>query len=333
MNVKTNFLKLGIFVIIAVIAFITIIYRIGNKQNTFGSDLKVKIDFKDVNGLQRGNNVRFSGITIGTIDDIFVLNDSLIRVVATLDKTVKPFIRTNATASIASDGLVGSMILNIIPGNSNAAVIKSGDILKSTATNSTEEVIKSVGILSNKLIELTDQIKEITGNISNGQGPISMLLNDKDLSLKVKSSLLLLSNASVNVDHIISDLNQTVKQLHHKKGIINYLETDTLLSATLKKSNTTIDTVININLVEMVENINRSTKDLNEVTLSIKKITHDINHDKGIVNALTKDTTMRINVISSLKNINEGTEKINEVLDALKNNFLLRRYFRKEKND
>jgi phospholipid/cholesterol/gamma-HCH transport system substrate-binding protein len=34
-----------------------------------------------------------------------------------------------------------------------------------------------------------------------------------------------------------------------------------------------------------------------------------------------------------LKNVEEGTEKFNEDMEALQHNFLLRRYFRKQRKD
>ena len=62
-----NKTKLGLFVVTSTILLITALYLLGSKQNIFGSTIKVNAVFYNVNGLMRGNNVRFNGITVGTV--------------------------------------------------------------------------------------------------------------------------------------------------------------------------------------------------------------------------------------------------------------------------
>ena len=79
-------INLGIFVILGSLLFITTIYFIGNKKDMFNQTIQISAIFKNVNGLQTGNNVRFSGINIGTVKKIVIINDSLIRVYMALEK-------------------------------------------------------------------------------------------------------------------------------------------------------------------------------------------------------------------------------------------------------
>ncbi len=60
-------LRLGIFVILGTIIFIMAVYFIGNRQQFFGKTETLKAHFENVNGLQEGNNVRFSGINVGYV--------------------------------------------------------------------------------------------------------------------------------------------------------------------------------------------------------------------------------------------------------------------------
>ena len=59
--------KLGMFVIIGLALFVTTIYFVGKQKNLFGSTFELNSKFNSVNGLEVGNNVRFSGINIGTV--------------------------------------------------------------------------------------------------------------------------------------------------------------------------------------------------------------------------------------------------------------------------
>ena len=56
-NTRSNVL-LGIFVIIGIIIFVLGVYFIGERQNLFGKTTRIHSVFKNVSGLQLGNNVR-----------------------------------------------------------------------------------------------------------------------------------------------------------------------------------------------------------------------------------------------------------------------------------
>ena len=80
-------LRLGIFVILGTIIFIMAVYFIGNRQQFFGKTETLKAHFENVNGLQEGNNVRFSGINVGYVKKIEIINDTLINVEMNIDKS------------------------------------------------------------------------------------------------------------------------------------------------------------------------------------------------------------------------------------------------------
>ena len=116
----THKLRLGIFIILGTVIFIFAMYTIGEKQNLFGKTFIISSHFHNINGLQKGNMVRFSGINIGVISAITMINDSTIKIDMRIDEKITPHIRKNAIATIGSDGLVGNMLINIVPGKGNA---------------------------------------------------------------------------------------------------------------------------------------------------------------------------------------------------------------------
>lgn len=106
-------IRLGFFVVTGLFIFILAIYFIGDKQKMFGQTNHLKAVFNNVNGLQLGNNVRYSGVNAGTVRNINMINDTIIEVVMLIDKDIFYHIKKDAVAVIGSDGLVGSMIINI----------------------------------------------------------------------------------------------------------------------------------------------------------------------------------------------------------------------------
>ena len=113
-NTDSQKLKLGLFVIIGTILFIIAIYLIGQKESMFKKTFTISAFFQNVNGLQKGNNVRYSGIDIGVVSSIDMVNDSVVNVSMKIEEKIIKHIKKNAIATIGSDGLVGNMIVNII---------------------------------------------------------------------------------------------------------------------------------------------------------------------------------------------------------------------------
>ena len=90
--------KLGMFVVIGLALFVLTVYFVGKQKNLFGSTFQLKTQFKSVSGLKVGNNVRFSGINVGVIDDIEQITDSTVRVDMVINEQTRTFIKKNAKA-------------------------------------------------------------------------------------------------------------------------------------------------------------------------------------------------------------------------------------------
>jgi len=108
--------KIGIFTFVGLVVLVLIVFFIGNQKNLFSSTFGVYGTFKNVNGLQVGNNVRFAGINVGVVQNITIVTDSSVRVDLTLNNDVKKFIKTDSKISIGSDGLMGDKLVVIAPG-------------------------------------------------------------------------------------------------------------------------------------------------------------------------------------------------------------------------
>ena len=112
---STQKFYLGLFIVISTIALIIALYFIGNRQNLFGKTFKINAVFNNVNGLQLGNNVRYSGINVGTVKGMNMVNDTTICVEMIIEDKFLSHLKKNAVAAIGSDGLVGNMVINIVP--------------------------------------------------------------------------------------------------------------------------------------------------------------------------------------------------------------------------
>ena len=93
------------------------LFFIGKQKNLFVSVFQLKAVFTNVSGLKVGNNVRFGGIAIGTVEGIQLVTDTSVLVNMSIKSEIRRFIKQDATASIGSDGLVGDRVVLIFAGS------------------------------------------------------------------------------------------------------------------------------------------------------------------------------------------------------------------------
>ena len=103
--------KLGLFIVAGLVLLVLGLYFIGKQKNLFVSVFPIKAVFNNVSGLKVGNNVRFGGIAVGTVDGIQLLTDTSVEVNMNIKSEVRKFIKRDASASIGSDGLVGDRVV------------------------------------------------------------------------------------------------------------------------------------------------------------------------------------------------------------------------------
>lgn len=218
--------KLGIFVIVGIILFIVTIYFVGKQQNLFGSTIKLKSKFKTVSGLKVGNNVRFSGINVGTVDEIQLVTDSSVVVVLVLEKDVQKYIKTDAVASIGSDGLMGDKVLTISPGTLSNKIVQDDDFIASKAAVEMEDLMKSVKTSVDNAGLITGELAKFTSSMNNGNGTLSRLMNDKEFANNLNKTL-------VNLETSTTEFSKFSSSMNNGKGALSKLVSDEKFAAKL----------------------------------------------------------------------------------------------------
>jgi phospholipid/cholesterol/gamma-HCH transport system substrate-binding protein len=185
-----NKIKLGIFVSVSVTLFIIGIYLIGQQKQLFSNTFQVSGIFKDIGGLQIGNNVRFSGINVGIIDNIEQISDTTVKVDMLINEDSKKFMKKNAKAIIGSDGLMGNKIVLIIPGTFGQKEIADNDIIETVVPVTMDDILIKIKVSSDNAANITDNLSAITQNIREGKGTIGKLFMDSTLAKNVDQALI-----------------------------------------------------------------------------------------------------------------------------------------------
>ncbi len=171
-------IKLGIFVSAGLFLLIAGIYFIGDKQQLFSKTFQISGIFKDVNGLQVGNNVRFSGINVGIIENIEIVSDTAVKVDFSIDEATRKFIKKDAKITIGSDGLMGNKVAIIIPGTITQKQIQNNDVIQTSVPVSMDDILIDLKATTNNAAYITEDLSIIMGNIRSGKGTIGKLFMD-----------------------------------------------------------------------------------------------------------------------------------------------------------
>ena len=307
-------IRLGLFVISGLFIFVIAVYFIGDKQKMFGQTNHLKAVFNNVSGLQLGNNVRYSGINAGTVRGINMVNDTVIEVDMLIDKTIFHHIKKDAVAIIGSDGLVGNMIINIIPGKGTKPSVDPGDEIKSLSRVRTDEMLNTLGITNKNAANLTANLLKITKEITDGKGTVGLLIKDSILANDLRETMHYLKLTGKSTSESVTKLNRIIGSLENKNNVIGVLR----------------DTAVANNIKTIVHNLDKSSSAIDTVVGNLNSTIVNIKQGKGALNYLSNDPKLVQKIDSTMTNIKEASSRLNENMEALKHNFLFRGYFKKQ---
>ena len=182
-------LKIGIFTLVGLALLVVGIFIIGNKKNMFGDTFSIYGTFKNVGGLQLGNNVRFAGINVGTVEDITIINDTTVRVGMRMESKVHQFLKADARASIGSDGLMGDKLITIAPGTTGQKELVSGGQVATTNPVDFDKIIGKLTTVVDNGEVITSSLGKILSEVSGGKGSLGKLIFSDSLERGLQSTV------------------------------------------------------------------------------------------------------------------------------------------------
>lgn len=312
-NKDVNNTKLGLFVLAGVLFMTLTLYLIGKNRNLLGNTFVIKAVVANVNGLVPGNNVRFKGIDVGTVERIELANDSSIIVTLVIDEKMKSFIRSNAIVSIGTDGLMGNKLININSQSGSSLAIRTGDTLASQKPIETDEMLRTLNTTNVNVEKISRNLYEITARLNNSNG-LWDLLSDSILSRDIKLAVEQLRIASENTSDLTRKGSEMITRLEGGNGLVNTLFTDTTLSEDAKI---------------LIGTLSKSGRRLSATADSLTIVINGLRKGEGSAGLILSDTIARNSLLKSIRSIEEGTSRFNQNMEALKSNFLFRGYFKK----
>ena len=169
---RTNYLAVGVFILIGTLALVAVGFWIGGVGQTVPMSQYSIIFERDVNGLSEGSPVRYMGVDVGQVATIQLFHAVDTAIEVRIEVASSTPVDSGTYASLGYQGITGVAFINLAgdPGEHGQLAAAAGQDYPVIRT-------RDVGIAA-----LLNSGPEVLAQVNNILGDVGMLLSDKNLS-------------------------------------------------------------------------------------------------------------------------------------------------------
>ena len=246
-------LRVGIFVIAALLLGATVAFSLGAQENVFKSKTDYYATFDDVGGLQAGNTVRVAGVNVGSVTEVDISDEGEVVVRFRVIDDAAHLIRgvpgapeegnRGSFAGIGSKGLLGDRMVEITVGADDLPVwdpgtalpVASGGGIMQLAERALTEVEGTAHnlklatdpfadqVFSEDLKKTASNLAKTTGKLANDDGTIQALMSDPQLTEDVKLAVRNIKTAAGEAAKLGESLNRISTEIETGDGTAHAL--------------------------------------------------------------------------------------------------------------
>jgi ABC-type transport system involved in resistance to organic solvents, periplasmic component len=303
-QLKWSQLKVGITVIAASVTLAVLIILMSGTGGFFTKKIILKSYFDDANGLRQGAPVRLSGVDIGNVTQILVVDNKPLTPVEVTMKVVTKYkfgLRKDSKTLLSTAGVLGETYINIDSSTARAAPVESGDVLPSQSVPDFGDMVRSGQSTLQNMDALLKRMDRIIGFVESGQGSVGKLIYDPTLYNRVNTT--------------VTEFQGLVGEISGGKGSLGKLLNDDEL---YNKANASIDKIN-----KMIDDLNAGNgtagkllKDsslydnANHTIANLRQMTDDINAGKGAIGTLTKDQQFANKLQNTMNRLSDLSDRL-----------------------
>ena len=303
------------FMILLALAYFTIVL---GRASLFEKKFPLEVEFEDVMGLRKDDNVVQRGMTMGKIKSLH-MTDGKVRVLAMLDKPMK--LKTDYQIMVISTSILGGRNMEIKAGSEQAPLLPSDVMpqgikpfdLMAEAASAVHEIriaLNEGGILTNLQMAVAS-VKDISGKINRGEGTIGKLVNDDGLYNEVQGVAKDIRGVTAKVQEIADKINKG-------EGTLGKLISDDAIYTNVA--------AVAVNLKDISDRLNKGEgtlgkllskddqlyQDISKTATSLKEITGKIQRGEGLLGKLVNDETLYNDVKSAVSEVRATVDDYRE---------------------
>ncbi|MBN1902198.1 MCE family protein [Candidatus Sumerlaeota bacterium] len=228
MATRSQKIKVGVFLFIC-IAFLVIILVLVSGMERFPTVTYRAIFCESVTGLDKGGEVRFSGVLVGSVEDILIEEDGHVIALLKIRKDKLPEIREGTTAKLALRGITGISYVELF-GKGDGEIIPPNGFIPSqlsfisnittnfpAALESLNEILDKINLaLGEKDTSLKEEIRGIINQINKAASGMARFSDEATSQTRI---------VSAQLNELIENLNASVGETRNSaQGLISSME-------------------------------------------------------------------------------------------------------------
>jgi len=208
-----NEVKVGLFVLVSIIAILYLTFQIKSLQDFKEEGYKLYAIVQDASGLAIKSRVKMRGVKVGIIKGM-KLGINGVKLTLLIDKNVK--IPVGSEVTVAQDNMLGGKYLKIIPANSSE-YYHSGEVISKYISNA------SMGDVINNINSAVNDIKVLINKLNNTL--------DENTTRNIKITISNIKDASKELKNIMKVANKKLPTLIKNANnlLITYKQTGDII--------------------------------------------------------------------------------------------------------
>jgi phospholipid/cholesterol/gamma-HCH transport system substrate-binding protein len=293
----------GVFVIVGVALFTAALFMIGSRRMLFESRFPVYTEFARLGQLEVGALVRVAGMDAGEVTAIEIPRNpsGKFRVRMEVRDDMRQLIRTDSVATTLTEGLVGAVFVNILPGSDQAPRVADHGTIPGREPFQMAELLEQ---MSETVALVNKTVESLSGDISNAVQTVNLTVENAHALIEdIRPEITTIAN---NGARISADTQAVMAGIRRGEGTIGKLITDDSLYVRAR---------------EVADEAKVVMDNMRDVSNEARRAIADFRSKDGPAQGLIAD--MRVTLMQA----REATADLADNMEAMKHNFLLRGFF------
>jgi phospholipid/cholesterol/gamma-HCH transport system substrate-binding protein len=304
-------LRVGLFVLVALFIFAVAIFYVTG-AGVLGPKYRLITYLPEVEGLQTGAPVRLDGVGVGDVQSIGLTphpqdNMHNITLVLRINKKFQNEIRTDSTASLITEGLLGNRYVTVSRGLTGTPIPNNG-VIPGKEEAAMKEIVERGADLVQNLGALTTDVGDILNKVKQGQGTLGKLTTDPSLYNHLNATAARLDTLASSIQQGEGTLGKLVvsDELYTKaNSTVGHL--DDVIGAVREQKGTVGKLVYDPSMYD-------SAKSFMEKGNAVLE---DVRSGKGSLGKLANDDALYNNLRDASANVRDASAKMNSSQGSL----------------
>jgi len=247
----------GVFLTVVILVIVAVIIMIGRERRWFEKQYLFNTKFLRGEGISLGMQVAIKGIQIGEVKSVFLNEDNWIDVDFSVYQEYTSRIRKDSVVKLRAP-LIGSKVLEIIPGEKDMPQLANGSYIWSEDTEQGERILseKLKGERPDQITRIMNNLEKLTYNLSADDGSLEPVLT------KIQELFTMLTAEDESLPRTLASLEHITRSIEEKQGSIGKLMYD--------------DYELYQSIIQLMDNLNKMVSNFEKLSAALSDSSPEI---------------------------------------------------------